>query len=115
MTRKQAEKITGLSIRAVPAPPCEFAFIGVNGDGVALVAGRDRSPGDALKKLVENNYAELRYRLDVKQKHKCGECGKFGTLQFHHLQHRSKGRIDSEENVVGLCQTCHGIAHGTRL
>jgi len=114
MTRKQAERITGLSIREVPSDPRQHAYIGVNGDGVALVAGRGWSPGEALKKLVDNNYADLRKRLAIKQKHKCWECGKFGPLEFHHIIHRSKGRVDSEENLIGLCPPCDRRAHGVR-
>jgi len=114
MTHKQAERITGLTIRATqPVPHGDCAFIGINSNDVAIVAGRSRSSGDALNKLVDNHYKMVCKEVALKQKHKCWECGKFGPMQFHHVQHRSKGRIDSLDNIVGLCPMCHGRQHGT--
>lgn len=37
----------------------------------------------------------------------CRACHKVKPLQAHHLQARSKGRIDTLENLVSLCASCH--------
>lgn len=113
MTFRNAEKITGLSIQPAPQQDGYLAYVGFDGEGIAVAAGRGLTSCEALRRLVENNYAELCRRVWTKQEGKCWECGRFRPLSFHHVVHRSKGRIDSEDNLRGLCQPCHGREHGT--
>ena len=42
---------------------------------------------------------------------KCQWCGAMRQLQVHHKQFRSHSGDDSEENLITLCEQCHGLVH----
>jgi hypothetical protein len=44
----------------------------------------------------------------------CGACGEKDVtkLEHHHLVPRSAGGTDDPKNLITLCHTCHGRAHG---
>ena len=41
----------------------------------------------------------------------CQLCGSYRRLQIHHVQPRSKGGDNSEQNLLTLCSDCHGDVH----
>ena len=42
----------------------------------------------------------------------CCACGVRSGLESHHLIPRCEGGTDDETNLLTLCSTCHGHAHG---
>ena len=43
----------------------------------------------------------------------CQLCGSHRHLQIHHIEPRSKGGDNSEDNLLTLCRDCHdGVHHG---
>ena len=49
------------------------------------------------------------YRRDGFQ---CALCGSSRYLQLHHYIPRGKGGKDTPHNLITLCSSCHGLAHG---
>lgn len=120
MTRKQAERIMQMDVVELPSAPLTFRFEG-HTDGI-LVRGRGRTANEALHKLVDNNYKRVCALVAQQQKYRCGNvalggefgCGLIRPLQFHHIVPRSKGRVDTELSLVGLCRECHAEKHGEK-
>ena len=57
--------------------------------------------------LTSDDYKALQqacFRLD---KWRCRVCGKIRPLQLHHMQPRSKGRLDTVDNCISLCPHDH--------
>ena len=58
------------------------------------------------------------YRLyhDVfnRDNYTCQECGTTANIEKapHHVIFKSQGGSDTMENLVTLCQKCHGLKHG---
>jgi hypothetical protein len=42
----------------------------------------------------------------------CAACGATEDLDLHHLMPRCLGGSDDETNLLTLCRSCHGKAHG---
>ncbi len=51
------------------------------------------------------------YRRDGYQ---CALCGSTKYLQIHHIERRGAGGSNDARNLITLCSTCHGEAHGVK-
>ncbi len=70
----------------------------------------------ALSDLVFANYRRICWMVATQQRHRCASCRRQIPLQFHHKIHRARGqRLDTEENIEGLCVRCHGAEHGQKV
>ena len=119
MTKRQAERIMQLEVVQRPSgpssPDCFEAYDGGARKGIGfIVSGSGRTESEALANLVQANYRRVCEELAKEQQHRCANCAKRAPLSFHHKLHRSKGRIDTKENLEGLCLECHNIEHGLR-
>lgn len=110
MTRKQAERIMQMPVTELSSADGAFRFE-ARADGI-LVRGRGSTQKKALEKLVDNNYKRVCAIVAQSQRYRCANCSTMVPLQFHHVEHRSKGRVDTVENLVGLCQAHHARMHG---
>jgi 5-methylcytosine-specific restriction endonuclease McrA len=62
-------------------------------------------------KLDAKSYRELwRYVLE-RDGWRCQNCGDLKNLEVHHIRRRSKLGVDSEENLITLCASCHRKVH----
>ena len=55
-------------------------------------------------------------RARDRDKQQCQICGevlpvRYGRLEVHHIDYRSKGGSDELENLVTLCDLCHAVTH----
>lgn len=48
----------------------------------------------------------------AEQDGRCACCGK-PIMQYHHIIHRADGGIDNVKNIIGLCDDCHRVIHGS--
>ena len=44
----------------------------------------------------------------------CQGCLSAKCVDFHHLQPKSQGGKDEIINLIGLCRTCHDLAHSEK-
>ncbi len=63
-------------------------------------------------KLDQKEYAIVRKRVLERDGWRCQECGTLKSLQVHHMKRRSQLGGDVMQNLITLCATCHGKAHG---
>jgi 5-methylcytosine-specific restriction endonuclease McrA len=56
-------------------------------------------------------YNQLRQQVLVRDGWRCQRCGTAKQLEVHHLQFRSAGGSDCEENLITLCARCHRKTH----
>lgn len=73
-----------------------------------------KTPGGALKDLVEKNYQRVSRLVFQRARWRCEECRLLKPLQAHHKVFRSQGRLDTEENLRALCAACHDKIHNRR-
>lgn len=109
MTLDKAKKITQLDIRVISNSKSAIAMGYENGGAVIAGAGRDEK--QALQDLVNLNWKRICQIVRHRQKYRCGTCDKPKPLQGHHIKRRSRGRLDTVENVVALCLDCHNGEH----
>src|SRR6516162_4909973 len=57
-------------------------------------------------------YRQLCQSVLERDSWRCQNCGTMQNLQVHHKQLRSRLGDDSEENLITLCNDCHGLMHG---
>jgi 5-methylcytosine-specific restriction endonuclease McrA len=57
------------------------------------------------------HYDRLRKRILERDGWRCQRCGAASQLEVHHLQLRSRGGEDFEENLITLCNHCHSAVH----
>ena len=57
-------------------------------------------------------YQSLRRQVLRRDGWRCQSCGSMSNLEAHHKQFLSHSGHDAEENLITLCSTCHGSAHG---
>jgi 5-methylcytosine-specific restriction endonuclease McrA len=63
--------------------------------------------------LKPEAYNALRRRVLERDRWLCQFCGHRQQLDIHHIIPRSRGGSDSEDNLITLCRTCHGVIHGS--
>ena len=65
-------------------------------------------PISEKKQALDKKYRELIDGLvRERAKGRCEVCGGDSGLGGHHIQKRSKGRLDTEENILIVCCLCH--------
>jgi hypothetical protein len=111
MTRKKAEQITRLRL-AGRLVEDTWVYIAYDENNKAMACGEGDEEKEALEELVRDNYRRVSREVMIRQGFLCGRCGERKPLQTHHKEHRSKGRLDTEENLIAVCQHCHNSAHG---
>ena len=60
---------------------------------------------------------QTRTAVLVRDKGRCRACGKklaVDSAHVHHIIYRSQGGPHTEENLITLCEQCHGIAHSNK-
>ena len=62
-------------------------------------------------KLDPHAYEKLRLQVLERDAWRCQNCGSTQHLEIHHKEFRSHSGDDSEENLITLCNHCHGLAH----
>ena len=70
------------------------------------------SPQVIKVQTEREQYLEIRSQILLRDGFRCQECGYYKHLEVHHIIPRSKGGSDDPENLVTLCQRCHGKKHG---
>jgi 5-methylcytosine-specific restriction endonuclease McrA len=52
-----------------------------------------------------------RKAIEAARKPYCELCGRWGTVDVHHIDSRGAGHGDEPENLISLCRVCHRKAH----
>ena len=112
MTLSQAERICGYRIEVGTDSAGDFlrAWDGEQEVGFLRVK---RDLKFSLGIMVEWFYREECRKVFAAQDWHCARCGERRPLQGHHIEYRSKGRVD-RGNLEGVCAACHGREHGER-
>lgn len=55
---------------------------------------------------------EKREKILKRDNYQCQACYDTEHLTIHHIIYRSQGGGDEDENLITLCETCHGDVHG---
>ena len=58
-----------------------------------------------------SNWSVLRLEALERDGYRCGDCGKSGRLEVHHLQALKDGGSNELANLLTLCVGCHIRAH----
>ncbi len=45
----------------------------------------------------------------------CEYCGKYGSVEVHHIKSKGSGGQDTPENLVSLCGVCHTKVHNGEI
>jgi 5-methylcytosine-specific restriction endonuclease McrA len=62
-------------------------------------------------RLDREDYEPLRRTVLQRDNWRCQFCGAMTNLEVHHQQFRSHSGVDTEENLITLCQDCHSLVH----
>ena len=62
-------------------------------------------------RLPPDQYAELTQYVFDRDGWRCRNCNFRRNLSAHHIQFRSQGGEDTDENLVTLCMSCHDGVH----
>jgi 5-methylcytosine-specific restriction endonuclease McrA len=65
-------------------------------------------------KLSRDSYRELRRRVLARDAWKCQLCGARSNLDVRHIQFRSRGGENCEENLISVCTDSRRIVHTVR-
>jgi 5-methylcytosine-specific restriction enzyme A len=57
------------------------------------------------------SYESLRLEILRRDSWRCQSCGTMSNLEVHHREFRSHSGVDSEENLITLCTSCHARVH----
>ena len=63
-------------------------------------------------RLDPGSYENLRQLVLRRDGWRCQSFGAMSNLEVHHKQLRSHSGVDSEENLISLCDRCHKVVHG---
>lgn len=61
---------------------------------------------------LDNTTRKAIYRRDG---WRCALCDNGSGIQIHHVIHRGQGGTNHPHNLITLCSTCHGQAHGINM
>jgi hypothetical protein len=66
-----------------------------------------------LKTFEEGRSINKSVKDEIRKKYnnKCAHCGSEKDLQFHHVEHFSKGGQNTTDNLLLLCVSCHAEQH----
>ena len=73
---------------------------------------RPIDPKNVRVRLDPESYEDLRRRVLRRDGWRCQYCGNMANLEVHHKLFRDHSGVDSEENPITLCCTCHALDHG---
>jgi HNH endonuclease len=73
---------------------------------------KETRPGRRRLRLDPASYEDLRRQVLRRDGWRCQSCGAMSNLEVHHKQLRSHSGVDSEENLISLCDRCHKVVHG---
>ena len=60
-----------------------------------------------------NVSTKMRQRVYKRDGYRCALCDCTHYIQIHHVVPRGAGgKVESEQNMITLCATCHAQAHG---
>lgn len=65
----------------------------------------------ALEGLAEHVYRLHIAEVFSAQEYRCVDCGERKELDPDHIIPRSRGRLDTRENIAGRCRSCHQKRH----
>jgi len=68
-------------------------------------------PKQPRLRLDTDAYQQLCQQVFKRDGWRCQACGSMQQLQVHHKEFRSHSGDDSEENLIALCERCHGLVH----
>ena len=68
-------------------------------------------PKSPRLKLDRKYYSKLHQQVLERDNWRCQACGSMQNLEVHHIQFRSHSGLDSEENLITLCDGCHRACH----
>ena len=65
------------------------------------------------KKAKKDISSKTRQLVNERDKGICQLCGKYGSINLHHIYYRSQRRdlIDEPTNLISLCVSCHKLVH----
>ena len=66
-------------------------------------------------RLDPTAYDKLRQEVLRRDGWRCQCCGAMSNLEVHHHQFRSHAGEDSEENLITICNSCHGRIHSRNI
>ena len=72
----------------------------------------------AYQKGPNYGFANTKEMVLNRDNYTCQYCGgkhKDSRLNVHHIQFRSNGGSDSQENLITLCHTCHSLLHSGKI
>ena len=110
ITKRKAERITGLEVRRGVGKSWEA----VDGDLVVASASHSKET-TCLTLLVNAVYKVRQAEAFERDGHMCVYCGSRYRLSTHHIIFRSHGRDDRTANLETTCQDCHDDIHKGRL
>jgi 5-methylcytosine-specific restriction endonuclease McrA len=68
------------------------------------------------KRLSPAKYRKLCEEVARRAGNRCERCKPSkGRLTVHHIIKRSQGGTDTLDNLILLCEKCHGAEHGERV
>jgi 5-methylcytosine-specific restriction endonuclease McrA len=71
-------------------------------------------PKTSRLRLDREPYERLRELVLRRDGWRCQCCGTKTNLEVHHKEFRSRGGLDSEENLITVCAGCHEGVHWPR-
>ena len=71
-------------------------------------------PKSTPVRLNPERYPQLWTEVLLRDGWRCQTCGAGTNLHVHHIQKRSQGGQDTNENLITLCAKCHRFQHGRK-
>jgi len=72
---------------------------------------RNIRPKQPRLQLAPDEYRELHRKVLQRDSWRCQACGSMERLEVHHIELRSQGGEDREDNLITLCRPCHENTH----
>ena len=72
---------------------------------------RKMCPKSPRLRLEPQSYRELHWQVLQRDAWRCQVCGRMQNLEVHHIEFRSQGGSDADENLITLCSACHAAKH----
>lgn len=111
MTKRQAERITGLEIGTMKDPLGTGVFVSAWEETTEIYFALEANLSRALEQLVKANYQMRSEQVRRQQGYRCFATGRIVALSIDHIVARSKGRNDRRENLRGLSAEAHERRH----
>lgn len=116
---KSAERRTGYQIIPLYGPGdgdlIQTGWVARDDSGQEVLAYRHKDPQFALERLCDGVYRIHCNMVGAAQSYRCADCGRCRPLDPHHKIKRSKGRVDTCENLVMVCRICHDRREGIKV